>query len=65
MRKNLSELGYKTISFETEYDWVEIPDADIYFTIQTPGAFIQTLLNTTEFDFGIERLDRAEIIDKC
>jgi hypothetical protein len=50
VRKNLSDLGYKTISFETEYDWVEIPDADIYYTIQTPGAFIQDLLNTTEFD---------------
>lgn len=50
VRKNLSDLGYKTISFETEYDWVEIPDADIYYAIQTPGAFIQALLNTTEFD---------------
>ncbi len=50
VRKNLSDLGYKTISFETEYDWVEIPDADIYYTIQTPGAFIQDVLNTTEFD---------------
>jgi hypothetical protein len=50
VRKNLSDLGYKTISFESEYDWVEIPDADIYYTIQTPGAFIQALLNSTEFD---------------
>jgi len=50
VRKNLSDLGYKTISFESEYDWVEIPDADIYYTIQTPGAFIQAVLNTTEFD---------------
>jgi len=50
VRKNLTELGYKTISFETEYDWVEIQDADIYYAIQTRGAFIQALLNTTEFD---------------
>jgi hypothetical protein len=50
VRKNLSELGYKTISFESEYSLVELPDADIFYTIQTPGAFIQALLNATEFD---------------
>ena len=50
VRKNLSDLGYKTVSFETEYDWVEIPDADIYYTVHMQGAFIQDLLNSTEFD---------------
>jgi len=50
VRKNLSDLGYKTISFESEYDWVEIPDADVYFTTQKQGTFILDVLNSTEFD---------------
>jgi hypothetical protein len=50
VRKNLSDLGYKTISFETQYPWVEIPDADIYYKVPYKGAFIQDLLDSTEFD---------------
>ena len=47
--ENLTSLGYKTISFESEFLWVEIPDADIYYTSQTNGQVFQRILNPTEF----------------
>jgi hypothetical protein len=50
VRKNLTDLGYKTISFEAGPHWVEIPDADIFHTSRTPDQFAYQFLDSTEYD---------------
>lgn len=48
VRKNFSDLGYKTISFESDTRWVELPNADIFHTTETPGQLFYKFLDTTE-----------------
>jgi hypothetical protein len=50
VRKNLTDLGYKTIFFEADAHWVEIPDADIFHTSRTPDQLAYQFLDTTEYD---------------
>ncbi len=49
VRKNLTDLGYKTISFESNPQWVEIPDADIFHSSNTPGQFYFRIFDKTEY----------------
>jgi hypothetical protein len=39
VRKELSELGYKTIAFATGFPFSEIKDADLYIAPNEPGLF--------------------------
>jgi hypothetical protein len=50
VRNNLTELGYKTISFETDYPWVEIPDADIYYRSISFRSIMGDILTPSDFD---------------
>lgn len=54
VRHQLQRLGYKTVAFETSYDWSRIKDADIYLgeaqssiTWQQLNAFEQMWLKST------------------
>jgi hypothetical protein len=54
VRRLLEEIGYKTVAFETGYEWSRIRDADIYLavdkdpiTIQRLDPFESMLTNTT------------------
>jgi hypothetical protein len=49
VRKNLTDLGYSTISFEADAHWVEIPDATIFHTSRTPDQLAYRFLDTTEY----------------
>ena len=39
VRKMLRDLGYKFISFETQYEWLTIEDADVFYDIETTSQF--------------------------
>jgi hypothetical protein len=43
VRKLLEEVGYKTVAFETGYEWSRIRDADIYLAIDKNPITIQRL----------------------
>jgi len=49
VRKNFESLGYKTISFETDHNFVEIPDADIFLTRTSGQTVIEKIFDETEF----------------
>jgi len=50
VRKNLTELGYKTISFESDYPWVEIPNANIYYRSISARSMLSDFLTPSDFD---------------
>jgi hypothetical protein len=65
VRKKLTDLGYKTISFESEFTWVEIPDADIYYTANSPSEIIKYILGDTEFYSMLNETSAWKIIDEA
>ena len=48
--KNLTELGYKPISFESDYPWVEIPNANIYYRSISARSMLSDFLTPSDFD---------------
>jgi hypothetical protein len=65
VRAKLTKLGYKTISFESEFSWVEIPDADIYYTASSPTEFLKNVLGETEFDSILSDTSAWKIVDEA
>lgn len=63
VRKNLSALGYKTVSFESEFPWVEIPDADIFYTTQSSIGILIKFLSPTDFDNELSQTTVLKIIN--
>ena len=63
VRKNLSALGYKTVSFESEFPWVEIPDADIFYTTQSSIGILVKFFNPTDFDNELSQTTVLKIIN--
>jgi hypothetical protein len=49
VRQNLTALGYKTISVQSDYDWGEIPDADIFYTAKIPKNAMVEIFNHSDF----------------
>jgi hypothetical protein len=35
VRRKLEDVGYKTVAFETGYEWSQLHDADVYFSLGT------------------------------
>ncbi len=71
VRNQLERIGYKTVAFETSYDWSRIKDADIYLgeaqsslTWQKLDPFERMWANTTALllinDFEIQARDQDE-----
>jgi hypothetical protein len=53
-RRNFEALGYKTVAFDTGFDWTSIDDADLYlergadaYGVQLVNPFEQMLIDTT------------------
>ena len=47
VRQWLEEMGYKTVAFDTTYDWSRLADADIYLRL---GSEAQVLQGVTPFE---------------
>jgi hypothetical protein len=65
VRQILTQAGYKTVSFEVYYPWVEIPKADYYFRQNTGANWLGSLLNTTEFDDMLARTTLYRVVDEA
>jgi len=37
VRRQLKEIGYKTVSFRSEYPWLELTDADVFLGLDRPS----------------------------
>ncbi len=62
VRKNLTELGYKTISFETDYPWVEIPDANIFYRSDSIQSILGDILTPSDFDTQLNETTMQSIL---
>jgi hypothetical protein len=49
VRKNLANLGYKMVSFQTTFPWVEVRDADVFIQNES-SRFLSNILASSEFD---------------
>lgn len=65
VREILTQLGYKTVSFEVYYPWVEIPDAEYYFQQNTAANWLASLLDITEFDDMLARTTLYRVVDEA
>jgi hypothetical protein len=63
VRKNLTALGYKIVSFESDYRWVEIPDADIFYTSKSSTKALVEFFNPTDFDNELSQITVLKIIN--
>jgi hypothetical protein len=63
VRKNLTELGYKTISFETDYPWVEIPDANIYYKSMSVQSIMGDILTPSDFDSQLNETTMLSVLN--
>jgi hypothetical protein len=63
VRQNLTDLGYKTVSFETDYRWVEIPDADIFYTPKSTTRAMLDFFNPNDFDDELSQTTVLKIIN--
>jgi hypothetical protein len=63
VRKNLTELGYKTVSFEMDYPWVEIPDADYYYRSISARSILADFLTPSDFDTELNQTTILSILD--
>jgi hypothetical protein len=63
VRKNLTDLGYKTVSFEAEYPWVEIPNADIFYSSQSSTKALLDFFDPTDFDDELSQTTVLKIIE--
>jgi len=59
VRQNLAALGYKIVSVESDYNWGEIPDADIYYKAKIPKNAIVEIFNHTDF---IDELNQTTLM---
>jgi hypothetical protein len=50
VRQNLTALGYRTISFESDYNWTEIKDADIFYKAEIPQSAMVDFFSHSDFD---------------
>jgi hypothetical protein len=50
VREQFQRLGYKIVSFEVGYRWVEIYDADTYYKSYPSSKIYSQFLSSTEFD---------------
>jgi hypothetical protein len=63
VRKNLTDLGYKIVSFESDYRWVEIPDADIFYTSKSSTKALVEFFDPTDFDNELSQTTVLKIIN--
>jgi hypothetical protein len=63
VRQNLTDLGYKTVSFESDYRWVEIPDADIFYTSKSSTKSLLEFFNPNDFDDELGQTTVLKIIN--
>ena len=47
VRRMLEAIGYKTVAFDTTYEWSRLADADIYLSLGSESSFLQ-LINPFE-----------------
>ena len=43
VRRMLEQIGYKTVAFDTTYEWSRLSDADIYLSLGSDSSFLQSL----------------------
>lgn len=75
VQKTVTQLGYKTVIFETEYDWLKWSDPDIVYSLDTDASikhlffskingFEILLLKTTFASVIIDRIDLEAKLDE-
>ena len=61
VRQNLTALGYRTISFESDFDWSEFKDANIFYKSEIPQTGLVEIISHSDFDDELNETSHHKI----
>jgi hypothetical protein len=65
VRKIFNHLGYQMITFQTSFEWIDIPDSDVYFPEMQQNSTWNSIMTPTEFDNMVTLTSAWLIVDQA
>ncbi len=62
VRQDLTASGYRTISFQSDYDWSEFKDADVFYKAEIPQSVMVEIFSHSDFDDELNQTSLMKIL---